>query len=203
MRGISRCGPGQAQQCGEIRPALDDAMTVFDAAPTLETDRLILRAHRLEDFPACAAMWGDPEVVRHITGTPFTSEASWARLLRYAGHWTMLGFGYWAIENKADGDFIGEAGFANHQRNIDLPPPHSPESGWALKTDAHGKGYATEAVARIVTWADRHLDCPDTFCIFAPEHAASIGVARKVGYGNDRTCTYRGKPTLVLTRPSP
>ncbi len=177
-------------------------MADFDAAPTLQSERLILRAHRLEDFPECASMWGDPNVVRHITGTPFTSEASWSRLLRYAGHWTLLGFGYWAVETKTGRNFIGEVGFANHQRQIKPPLPDSPEAGWALKTATHGKGYATEAVSRIVEWADKHLDCSDTFCIFDPSNAASLKVARKVGYGEDRTCTYRGQPTLVLSRPS-
>jgi len=42
--------------------------------PTLETERLKLRAHRLEDFVHCAAMWADPEVTRYIGGKPYTEE---------------------------------------------------------------------------------------------------------------------------------
>ena len=61
------------------------------AAPTLETPRLALRAHRRDDFAACAAMWADPEVVRHIGGRTFSAEESWSRLLRYGGLWTLLG----------------------------------------------------------------------------------------------------------------
>ena len=62
-------------------------------APVLETPRLLLRPHTLDDFPATFAMWSDPEVVRFIGGRPFTREEAWARLLRYVGHWTMLGYG--------------------------------------------------------------------------------------------------------------
>jgi RimJ/RimL family protein N-acetyltransferase len=62
--------------------------------PVIETQRLILRGHRLEDFDALAAMWADPHVARFIGGKPATQEESWARLLRYAGHWRLLGFGY-------------------------------------------------------------------------------------------------------------
>lgn len=65
------------------------------AVPTLETERLILRGHGVDDFGDSAAMWAEPEVVRHIGGRPFTREESWSRLLRYIGHWSALGFGYW------------------------------------------------------------------------------------------------------------
>jgi RimJ/RimL family protein N-acetyltransferase len=55
----------------------------------IETPRLRMRLHRLDDFDDFAAMWADAQVVEHITGTPSTREQTWARLLRYAGHWAM------------------------------------------------------------------------------------------------------------------
>ena len=61
-------------------------------APAIETARLSLRAHALADFAESAAMWADPEVTRHIGGKPFSEEQSWHRLLRYVGHWALLGF---------------------------------------------------------------------------------------------------------------
>ena len=66
-------------------------------------------------------MWGDPAVARFIGGKPFTREEVWARILRYVGHWTLMGFGFWAIEEKATGDFIGEVGLADFQRDLDPP----------------------------------------------------------------------------------
>ena len=38
--------------------------------PVIETERLLLRGHRLDDFEALAAMWADPAVVRFIGGKP-------------------------------------------------------------------------------------------------------------------------------------
>jgi RimJ/RimL family protein N-acetyltransferase len=73
--------------------------------PVLETERLKLRGHRLDDFAPCAAMWADPLVTRHIGGIPLSAEESWTRLLRYVGHWALLGFGYWVVEEKATGNF--------------------------------------------------------------------------------------------------
>src|SRR5271166_6376740 len=100
--------------------------------PILETERLTLRGHRLDDFPASAAMWADPVVTRHFGRKPFSEEESWTRLLRYAGHWDFLGFGYWVVQDKAAGTFVGEVGFADYKREIEPPLTGIPEIGWVL-----------------------------------------------------------------------
>ena len=74
--------------------------------PVLETERLRLRGHTLADFEPLAAMWADPAVVRFISGKPASREESWARLARYLGHWALLGYGFWAIEEKARGALL-------------------------------------------------------------------------------------------------
>jgi RimJ/RimL family protein N-acetyltransferase len=56
-------------------------------APTLHSERLILRPHRQEDFLACRMLWSDAEVVRHIGGATQDTQAVWFRMLRYAGMW--------------------------------------------------------------------------------------------------------------------
>jgi RimJ/RimL family protein N-acetyltransferase len=170
--------------------------------PRLVTPRLILRAHRAEDFPAMADMWADPVVTRFILGPPSSAEATWSRLLRYAGHWQMLGYGYWALECRETGAFLGEAGLADYHRAFDPPEAVSaPEAGWVLAAHAHGRGLATEAVAAVLAWADATLAAPATCAIFAPEHGASVAVARKLGFGADRMTVYNGNPTLRLDRP--
>jgi RimJ/RimL family protein N-acetyltransferase len=97
-------------------------------APSIETERLVLRAHRPADLPDCAAMWGDPAVTRYIGGRPFTREQTWHKILRYAGLWSLLGYGYWAIEEKATHRFAGELGFADFKRDIDPSSRTSPRS---------------------------------------------------------------------------
>jgi hypothetical protein len=42
----------------------------------------------------------NPDVTRHIGGKPYTEEESWARFLRYFGHWLLLGFGYWPLRSS-------------------------------------------------------------------------------------------------------
>lgn len=170
--------------------------------PTLETPRLILRSHRLSDFANSCALWSDPVVTRHISGRAFTQEEVWSRLLRYIGHWSALGYGYWVIEEKATGDFIGELGFADYKRTID-PPLVFPEAGWALATSAHGKGYATEAILAILAWGDGNLPFDRTCCIINPENAASIRLAEKYGFRLLRDLQYNGKIVSLFERLRP
>jgi len=118
-------------------------------APILETARLRLSGHRVEDFAACAAMWTEPVVTRYIGGRPFTGEEAWTRLLLYVGHWALLGFGYWVTEESSTGAFVGKLGFADYQRDLSSGLDRRPEAGWVFVSAAHGKGYATEAVGLI------------------------------------------------------
>ncbi|MFV2053213.1 GNAT family N-acetyltransferase [Aliiroseovarius sp. YM-037] len=178
-------------------------MHKFTAPPVLETDRLRLRGHRADDFDESAAMWADLEVVRYITGEPSTESASWYRLLRYVGHWPVVGYGYWVVEAKDDGRFVGEVGFADYKRDIQPSLEGMPEAGWGLKGAEHGKGYASEAVQRIVAWADTALCCERTACILDPEHAASIRVAEKAGYETLTLAELNGQPTLIMARTRP
>ena len=122
--------------------------------PIVETERLILRDHRLADFDAYVAMWADPLVTRFIGGRPRSREESWIRFLRHAGMWRHVGFGFWAIEEKASGRFIGEAGFLELRRDIEPSIEGTLEAGWAFVPDAHGKGYASEAVGAFLRWGD-------------------------------------------------
>jgi RimJ/RimL family protein N-acetyltransferase len=173
----------------------------FAAVPTLETERLCLRAHSIGDFEQCAAMWADPKVTQHILARPQTEEESWSRLLRYAGHWALLGFGYWIIVEKQNGKFVGEAGFADYKREIRPSLKDVPEIGWVLASGAHGKGFATEVVKEITAWGDSHFQTP-TRCIISPDNIASLRVAAKCGYREIVRTTYHGHPTLVLERES-
>jgi RimJ/RimL family protein N-acetyltransferase len=168
--------------------------------PVLETARLRLRGHRLEDFAACASLWADPIVTRYIGGVPLTAEEAWSRLLRYAGHWTMLGFGYWVAEEKATRTFLGELGFADLKRDLDPPLGEIPEAGWVFSSAAHGKGFANEALRAILNWGEANFSATQTACIIHPENAASIRIAEKCGYRETSRTTYKGKPTIVFLR---
>ncbi|MGF9758204.1 GNAT family N-acetyltransferase [Microvirga sp. 0TCS3.31] len=172
----------------------------IESIPVIETDRLILRGHRTDDFADCLALWTDPEVTRFIGGRPSTQEEVWSRLLRYVGHWALLGFGYWVISEKEADRFVGEVGFANFRRVIEPSLDDMPEIGWALAPHSHGKGYATEAARAAIAWGEAHFGPVRTACIIAPENGPSIRVAEKCGYRELQRTTYKDQPTILFVR---
>jgi RimJ/RimL family protein N-acetyltransferase len=173
----------------------------FAGAPVLETARLRLRGHRPEDLADSAVMWADPTVTRHIGGRPFSAEEVWARLLRYAGHWAWLGFGYWVVEDRATGAFVGEVGFADFKRDLVPSLDGTPELGWVLATRAHGKGYATEAARAAIAWGETRFASSRTVCLIDPDNVASIRVAEKLGFREYGRTTYKDEPTILFERP--
>lgn len=180
-------------------PAPVTARPMDSIVPVLQTPRLQLRAHRLEDFQAFADMWADPLVHRYLSANPSTREESWIRLLRYAGLWNFLGYGCWAIEERASGRCIGDIGYADFKRGIPMLEG-VPEMCWVLAAEAHGKGYASEAVAAALAWGREHFGEHHCACIIAPDNAGSVKVATKAGFQLEAQTTYRDEPILLFVR---
>jgi RimJ/RimL family protein N-acetyltransferase len=170
------------------------------AVPALETERLVLRGHILSDFADSAALWGDPDVTRFIGGRPFTEEEVWARLMRYVGHWALLGFGYWVVREKGSNRFVGEVGFGDFRRELDPPFDGAPEAGWVMSPGFQGLGYATEAVNAALAWGEGRFGPVRTVCMISPDNAPSMRVAEKVGYREYARTEYKGSPTVLLER---
>lgn len=175
-------------------------MAPMPAIPVLETSRLRLRAHTLDDFEPSFAMWSDPRVTLHIGGRPSTREEAWSRVLRYAGHWALLGFGYWVVAERETNAFVGEVGFADFKRELTPSLEGKPEMGWALSPSVHGKGYATEAVGAALAWADQHFGRAPLACLIDPGNAASLRVAAACGFKERVRTTYKGTPTILFER---
>jgi RimJ/RimL family protein N-acetyltransferase len=184
---------------------IEDVIHVPDlpaaTAPILTTERLILRAHTGDDFADCLRLWTDPDVVRFFGGKASGRDEVWNRILRYAGLWSVLGYGYWAMTDRETGAFLGEGGLANFERPIEPALGQVPETGWALIGAAHGRGLATEAMRAVLGWADETLACERTCCIIEPSNRASVRVANKLGYEFDRTARLRGSEIEVFQRP--
>jgi RimJ/RimL family protein N-acetyltransferase len=170
------------------------------AAPVIETPRLILRAHSLDDFPRSVAMWADENVTRFIGGLPATEEETWARFLKYRGHWALMGYGYWLVQEKSSGRFAGEMGFSEGRRDMNPGFNGAREIGWGLMPWAQGRGYATESVRAALEWSDVRFGRIRTACMIAPANLNSIRVAEKSGYKEYARTTYKGSPTVLFER---
>jgi RimJ/RimL family protein N-acetyltransferase len=184
---------------GRQRPGRDPGSSV----PTLETERLILRGYRASDLDAQAATMGDPDVVRYLGGTPFSREETWRRLLAAPGLWALIGYGYWAVERKEDGALVGQVGFADLKRDLDPGIEGLPEMGWIFAPHAHGRGFAGEAVAAALTWADAALAGQEVVAIIDHANLRSIRVAERAGFSVREEARYRDAPILLFRRPVP
>jgi RimJ/RimL family protein N-acetyltransferase len=142
-------------------------------------------------------MWSDPAVTRYIGGQGFSAEEVWVRLLRYAGGWALLGYGFWVVQDRATDAFVGEVGFHDLRRETKPSFAGTPEMGWALSPLFHGMGYAREAVDAALRWRDTHIENNVTVCIIDPENAASIRIAQAAGFVQHVKVSYR-QSTLQL-----
>ena len=156
----------------------------------------------MSDFDAYAEMWADPLVTRHISGKPRTREESWLRFLRNAGLWSLLGYGFWAVEEKASGRFIGEAGFHELRRELEPAIEGTPEMGWMLVPDVHGRGYASEALSALMELGERRLARQDFVCLIDHGNLASIRLAQKFGFRREADTAYHDTPLGIYRRPA-
>lgn len=171
------------------------------AIPRIETDRLILRAFERADFDAYAAIRADETVARWtVGGKPLTRAEAWPKILQHAGHWALMGYGFWAVEEKATGAMIGEAGFIDMQRDYDPKVNGVPEIGWIIAPAAQGKGYATEATTAAIAWGAQHFGPIRVIAAVSVENTPSIRVAEKCGFKECLRRDFRGHPAVFLDR---
>jgi len=150
------------------------AVTVSLAVPVIETERLILRGWREEDHKPLAAMFADSEVMRFIGGVQSFND-SWRSMAAIIGHWHLRGFGFWVVERKEDGAFIGRIGL--------WCPEGWPgmEVGWALARPYWGQGYATEAARASFDYGFRQFAVPKLVSLIHADNRASQRVAERLG----------------------
>lgn len=166
------------------------------------TERLVLEPHRLEDLDDCTSMWADPAVVRMIRDQPFSRHETWLRLLRYAGHWSMLGYGYWSIHHRDDGRFYGELGFSITHRDLPGAASGLPEFGCTLSRRGWGRGIGQEATNAALYWMDHVARVPATAAITDQRNRSALALASAAGYNVIEEMDFEGKPFSVLTRQS-
>lgn len=113
---------------------------------------------------------------------------AWRHMAFLIGHWSLKGFGHWAVEEKATGKLIGRIGFLEP---IDFP---GFEIGWTLARASWGKGYATEGATAALNWAVHVLDKTEVISLIRPGNINSIKVAERLGE------SYQGEVEVMGSR---
>lgn len=167
--------------------------------PVIETKRLRLRGFKDSDLDDFSEMNFDPEFAKYFgTGKPLSRWDSWNVLTMLAGHWMIRGFGFWIVEEKITGDFVGRVGVWH--------PDGWPgtEIGWGISKKHWGKGYATEAAEAAKNWAFGNLDIEELISVIHPENEPSKKVAVRIGEAYKETINVNGKLSDIYSiyRPS-
>ena len=160
----------------------------------LETERLILRQWRADDFEPYARICADPEVMRYLNkeGKPLTRLETWRHLAFLIGHWHLLGYGHWAVEERASGHLLGRIGFLN--------PEGWPgfEIGWTLGREYWGRGYAIEGARRALRYAFTEMGRDHVISLIHSENKASMKVAERLGEKLEGKTKVNDVPVLIF-----
>jgi len=141
----------------------------------LETERLILRIFRLEDFSYIHEYYSDPECAKYTSRRPLDEGESWKSMAALVGHWRLHNYGSYALEEKSLQRVIGIAGL---DYPIDWPEP---EIQWGLVRQFWGKGYACEAARAVKKMADEYLPDLSLISLIHPENHNSSNLAKSLG----------------------
>ncbi len=147
----------------------------------LVTPRLLLRQWRADDLVGWAAMNADPRVREFFPGL-LTLSAAAASLEYFRGEMSTRGWGWWAVEVTATGEFIGMAGLDPVD---DETPVEGIEAGWRLAASAWGHGYATEAGRAVLDFGFRELGLPEILAITVAANTRSRAVMERLGMTYD------------------
>lgn len=170
-------------------------------APRIETERLVLRPWRDEDFDDYWAIQKQPEVYRHFGPEPMGKEDCWRRMCAATGLWALVGFGWWAIETRDEGALVGTVGFLFPRREMEPQYFDGPEMGWLMSSEVHGKGMAAEACRAALAWAHETLPPSAIWAMIVPENDPSIRLAERLGFEFQGRSNHLGTMVNIYRRP--
>jgi len=142
----------------------------------LETERLILRPVDPErDFEAWAKAMADPDTVRFLGTRPMSRAEAWRSMAVVIGHWSIKGYGFFSLEDKETGQWVGRVGPWYPEG---WPEP---EVGWTISPDHLRRGYAFEAARASIEYAFKTLGWSRVIHVILEGNVPSISLAEKLG----------------------
>ena len=152
---------------------------MHDKNTTLSTDRVLLRPWRDSDYSPFFAMSFDPLVSEYLPPFP-DKKASDNFLDQLRSNFSKNGWGFWALEHKESGAFMGMAGM--HEPGPEFGVGRScVEIGWRLAPSFWGKGLATEAAREVLRFAFDELKLDEVVSFTALGNTRSIAIMKRLG----------------------
>jgi RimJ/RimL family protein N-acetyltransferase len=148
---------------------------------SLETDRLILRQWKKNDFNSFAEMNSDAETMEYFPST-LTRKESDSMAKKCKALIDQNGWGYWAVQLKSNAKFVGFVGL--HRPNDHFPFSPCIEIGWRLLKCHWGKGYATEAATEVLNHSFNDLSIKEIISFTSSKNHRSKSVMKRIGMVN-------------------
>ena len=162
------------------------------SVPHLQTERLLLREFRREDFDAFAAHLADPVSAAHLV--PADRQTAWRIFCSSAGLWLIHGAGWWAVEERRTGQLVGTVGAFFRE---DSPVM---ELGWNTYRAFWGQGYANEAAAAALHHSFEMRSEPKVRALISATNESSLRVARRLGLAYEAESEVNGKAVGIYVR---
>jgi ribosomal-protein-alanine N-acetyltransferase len=161
-----------------------DAIFDFSYFPILKTEHLRLRQLTYDDADSLIAIFGDPQVLRYLSGDPPCNTRKEAvKIIDWMQSWFYEKGGLrWGITLRGDDKVIGTCGFhflSRENRHCDI--------GYDLQPAYWGRGYVTEATHAMVRWCFENLDLHRIQADCTAGNIGSERVLEKVGFTHEGT----------------
>lgn len=167
-------------------------------APTIKTERLVLRGPASGDLDAFTAFYATER--SQYVGGPMNKKECWRFFAMEIGHWTLAGFGMWTVTLKGDDTGVGMVGM---WRPYGWPEQ---ELGWILWPEAEAKGIGFEAATAARKYAYETLGWKTAVSYIDSPNDRSIALAKRLGCWHDKdaeTLPSDDHPVLVYRHPDP
>jgi RimJ/RimL family protein N-acetyltransferase len=159
----------------------------------IETERLLLRNWRDEDFGEFVAHTNTEGVMRWLGGVQEPELLRERLASRFTAWQEERGFTFWAAERRSDRELIGFCGLKI------ADDPGSPvegeyEAGWRFREDAWGQGYAKEAAIATLDFAFTELPAERVVALTVRGNRPSWGLMERLGMIRRADLDYVGAP---------
>jgi len=154
--------------------------------PELRTERLLLRDWRESDLEPFAELNSDPIAMEHFPSTLTTAQSA-EMIEAQRARWSDDGLGWWAVEDLADGEFVGAVG----PMRVTFDAPFNDagarlvEVGWRLRRQVWGRGYAPEGARAAISWAFQDPSLDEILSFTVVDNDRSRRVMEKLGMTHD------------------
>ena len=148
----------------------------------IETPRLLLRQWKQSDHEPYMQLNQDKEVMEFFPSTQ-TAEESTAQIERITKYIDQNGYGFFALERKDNGQFIGFTGLSNPRFDAYFTP--CVEIGWRLSKHNWNQGFATEAANACLDFGFNTLQLDKIYSFTSVHNLRSQQVMIKTGMIKD------------------